>query len=92
MADGGMLWVVGLMIVGIVGFVLMLATLLGALVSTVARAGRAVFGGAPRPPLGPRILDFRCRLCGRNNRAHARFCAQCGQALSAPREKTDLHG
>lgn len=89
MADGGMLWVVGLMIVGIVGFVLMLATLLGAIVSMMARAGRAVFGSGERPMV---MFPRECRRCMHRNAGHARYCAQCGMALGETREKTDLHG
>jgi hypothetical protein len=85
-ADGGMLWVVGLMIVGIVGFILMLATAVGALVSMMARAGRTLIGlsgdSAPRA----------CGRCQHVNAAHARYCAQCGRALGAERETTDVHG
>lgn len=84
MAEGIVFWFGGLMIAGIIGFVIMFMAVILSVIGAVLRGLAALLGlGGGRveqPPLnGPRVCAHR--QCGHINAAGARFCGRCGQPL-----------
>lgn len=81
LADSVML-VVGLMLLGVVGFFFMVLALAVRLVRFVCRA---LLGSAADAPRSARAARLRTpcsnRQCGHPNRAGARYCARCGRPL-----------
>lgn len=87
------IWVIGLMFVGIIGIaMLVLVAMLRAGGAVFRQIGRAA-GHQPRgaaPGAGRPLLCSR-RGCLQPNRSRARFCARCGQALGGGYD-TELYG
>ena len=96
LADGGItvVWVGGILLLGFLGFFVMLIAALGRCIGFVLRllvgnarrvdaAGPSSVSGAGRPCGHPR--------CGHLNPADARYCARCGSALGPP-DDVDRYG
>lgn len=98
MGDGGIivLWIGGLVLAGIVGFVVMALVLAGKLVGLLFRS---LVGGPAEAASGRRASRARdagsvvCpqRRCAHVNAWNARFCARCGRPLRRAYD-TDLYG
>ena len=79
------IWAGGLLLLGILGFVVMTISLV---LRFVAWLFHALFGigGRPRPAANPARHDARRMLCphpgcGYRNRPTALFCGRCGRSL-----------
>ena len=96
LADGGItfVWVGGLLLLGFLGFFVMLIAVLGRCIGFVFRVlvGKPRQGGAVGTPAGARAE----RLCGHPRCGHlnpgdARYCGRCGSALGPP-DDVDRYG
>lgn len=94
LADAGItVWIVGLFVIGILGFVVSILTIL---FRVFGRVLGFVFGsGTKKPPLVPpsppanRICPHTG--CGHANQPTALYCARCGQPLRK-RHDVDAYG
>ena len=78
------MWVLGLLLVGIAGFVLMAATVVIRLFDELREL---LFGW-----LRTRVARCPREDCAHRNPAVARFCARCGRALSRDMQAGGDHG
>lgn len=88
-----LVWVGALFLVGLVGFFVMAAVLVGRFLGF---AFRALFGGSPaeRPSTAaarPRRRVCPHARCGHVNPSTAQYCGRCGRQLRATRD-VDAHG
>jgi len=86
-------WIVGLMLLGIIGFFVMAVALVFRFLAFVFRSlfgtdnAREVSAAAPRPL--PRICEDAS--CGHVNPPQAQYCGRCGRTLLHPRD-VDAYG
>lgn len=96
LADGGItfVWVGGILLLGFLGFFVMVIAVLGRFVRSVIRAlaGKPWQGGAAGSPAGGRAERI-CQhpRCGHLNPGDARYCGRCGSNLGPP-EDVDHYG
>ena len=85
-ADAGIaLWIVGLLLIGALGFFLVLATMLCRFIAWIFRMITGI-STRRKPPAPPRIPARRHTLCphpgcGHTNSPTALYCARCGRPL-----------
>jgi len=95
-ADAGVaLWIAGLLLVGFLGFFLVLVTMVFRFLGWVWRALAGTESdrrkiAAPRDPDGRRRICPDPR-CGHSNRPAALYCGRCGRPLRQPYD-VDAHG
>ena len=93
LGDSVIVIVVGLILIGIIGFFVMLVALgvrfIGFVVRAVSGAGRTE--PRKRPLSGKRGDPCPHPRCGHANRPGARYCARCGRSLHQP-NTVDAYG
>ena len=95
-ADAGVaLWIAGLLLVGFLGFFLVLVTMVFRLIGWIVRA---LIGAGParKEIAAPHDRVGRRRICpdtrcGHSNRATALYCGRCGRPLRQPYD-VDAYG
>ena len=93
LADAGIsVWIVGLFVIGIFGFIVSILTII---FRVLGRMLRFIFGGSqtplPPPPRPPYNTICPHAGCGHVNQPRALYCARCGQPLRK-RHDVDAHG
>ena len=96
LADGGItfVWVGGLMLLGFLGFFVMLVATVGRVLGFIFRlltghAGRRDAAASGSAPGAERLC--RQPRCGHLNPGEARYCGRCGNALGPP-DDVDHYG
>jgi len=85
-ADAGIaVWVIGLLLIGLLGFCVMVVALVFRFIGWTFRAltGGSAGGGSGSLPHGGRSRRLICphQGCGHSNDPTALFCARCGRPL-----------